>query len=65
MIDFRPISQKEFVKLAGQIGVEVIGRNEAGVSYLLPDGRLVAEIHNGTEWEYVEVREEESGAEAR
>lgn len=61
-MDFVKIDMKTFVKLVGVLGVENIGRNEAGTSWLLPDGRIAAEIHNGTDWEYVLVREEDHAA---
>ena len=56
-MDFVKISEDEFVELVGVIGVENIGRNEAGTSWLLPDGRLAAEMHNGSEWEHVVSKE--------
>lgn len=56
-MDFITITEDQFVKLVGVIGVENIGRNEAGSSWLLLDGRLAAEMHNGSGWEYVVSKE--------
>lgn len=38
-------------------GAVVEVRNEAGVSYRTRDGRLVAEVYDGVEWEYLLLNE--------
>ena len=47
-----PISEDMFVDLVGTVGVENLGRHVNGSSWLLPDGRVAAELHDGTTWRH-------------
>lgn len=44
------ITLETFVKLVGRIGVNLFRRHPNGSSYMLPDGRICAELWNGKEW---------------
>lgn len=46
------ISQDAFVRLVGVPGVECFRRHSTGSSWLLPDGRMAAEVFSG-KWEYL------------
>ena len=52
-----PITMKQFVNLVGRIGVEPFRRHSNGSSWLLLDGRIAAELHNGKEWTWTLIED--------
>lgn len=51
------ISEDEFVELAGTPGTQCLGRNEGGSAWQVPEGPIVAELHDGNDWYHVIVLE--------
>lgn len=50
---FVDITEKMFVKLAGELGTEIVRRRREGTAWLLPDGRAVFEMKADIGWRYV------------
>jgi hypothetical protein len=51
-VESKRISEREYVKLAGQIGGTILRRDKNGTSWMLPDGRVVSEKNVEGGWEY-------------
>jgi hypothetical protein len=54
MTKYIRIEESVFWKLVNA-GARQLGANEGGTTYLLRDGRMVASMHNGSNYEYAIV----------